>query len=266
MSLGDHLEELRKRLMLGLVGPLVIMIVVAVFFGDAILAFLLEPGHRALEAAGFEPTLPHRHPAEVFNAWMRVCIVSGLIVGIPWLFYQLWMFVAPGLYPHERKVVYRLIPGSILLSAVGVLYLYFLLLPVILDFLLWFSGSLPEPPPPAFAVAPYEGTLPQAPILEADPEVRAPGDWWIRKREVGSLGKPRIVYDLAIDIEGIVRTAPLGRANLSAPLWMLGEYIGWHWRSPSAFRCRLWSSRWRGWAWWAWTSFGARESTCCSAA
>jgi sec-independent protein translocase protein TatC len=78
-------------------------------------------------------------PAEGFVSYMRISLIAGLIVASPWVFYQLWMFVAAGLYPQERKYVYMTIPFSILLFIAGALFFMFVVAPLCLKFLVKFN-------------------------------------------------------------------------------------------------------------------------------
>jgi sec-independent protein translocase protein TatC len=78
-------------------------------------------------------------PLETFMIYFMVCIVAGLVLSSPWVFYQLWAFVAAGLYRHERRVVMRFLPFAVGLFLVGVLLCFFLVLPITLQFLLEFN-------------------------------------------------------------------------------------------------------------------------------
>ena len=79
---------------------------------------------------------------EGFMAYMKVCFFSGLIIAAPWVFYQLWLFVAAGLYPHERRYVYVYLPLSVLLFSLGAMAGYFYAFPLMLDFLIGFNQWL----------------------------------------------------------------------------------------------------------------------------
>ncbi|MEX0718486.1 MAG: twin-arginine translocase subunit TatC [Planctomycetaceae bacterium] len=76
---------------------------------------------------------------EAFMIYLKVAFVSGLVIASPWVFYQLWLFVAAGLYPHERKYVYIYMPISLGLFAVGALFCFFAVFPIVLQFLLSFN-------------------------------------------------------------------------------------------------------------------------------
>lgn len=79
---------------------------------------------------------------EAFMTYMKVSFIAGLVIASPWIFYQLWLFVAAGLYPHERKYVHTYLPISIILFLGGVFFCFYAVLPVVLDFLLGFNGRM----------------------------------------------------------------------------------------------------------------------------
>ncbi len=78
-------------------------------------------------------------PMEAFTNYFMVCVVTGLVLSSPWVFYQLWAFVAAGLYRHERQYMYKFLPFAITLFLGGVALCFFAVLPVTLDFLLQFN-------------------------------------------------------------------------------------------------------------------------------
>jgi sec-independent protein translocase protein TatC len=79
---------------------------------------------------------------EAFMTYMKVSFIAGFVIASPWIFYQLWLFVAAGLYPHERKYVHTYLPMSIGLFLGGVGFCFYAVLPVVLDFLLGFNGRM----------------------------------------------------------------------------------------------------------------------------
>ncbi len=79
---------------------------------------------------------------EGFMSYMKVCFFAGLLLASPWVFYQLWLFIAAGLYPHERKYVHVYLPMSIALFLLGALAGYFYAFPLMLDFLIGFNKWL----------------------------------------------------------------------------------------------------------------------------
>jgi sec-independent protein translocase protein TatC len=79
---------------------------------------------------------------EAFMVWFKVCIVCGIVLGSPWIFWQIWMFIAAGLYPHEKKLVHVYLPVSLGLFLTGVLVCEFLVIPRAIEALLWFNEWL----------------------------------------------------------------------------------------------------------------------------
>jgi len=137
MSLGDHLEELRMRLLLALAG-LVVGSVICLFFGPKIIAFIQGP---------YDNLMPDRPlialaPADAFIGYMKISLISGLILSSPWVFYQLWMFVAAGLYPPEKRYVRIAVPFCASLFVVGALFFIYIVAPISLVFFLKFGDII----------------------------------------------------------------------------------------------------------------------------
>lgn len=82
------------------------------------------------------------HPIEGFMIWMKAGMISGLVLSGPWIFYQLWLFVGAGLYPHEKKYVSLFLPVSIGLFALGVLTVFLFVFDAVLGFFLSVNYSL----------------------------------------------------------------------------------------------------------------------------
>jgi len=137
MSLGDHLEELRMRLLLALAG-LAVGAVVCLFFGKTIIFFLQAPYNKLMP----DHPLIVLAPAEAFLTYMKISLISGLVVSSPWVFYQIWMFVAAGLYPNEKKYVYMAVPFCTTLFIAGTVFFIFVIAPVSLAFFLKFGSFI----------------------------------------------------------------------------------------------------------------------------
>ena len=135
MSLGDHLEELRLRLILAIAG-LVIAVIVCLCFGKLIISFIEKP---YIASMGKESRLQILAPAEGFTSYMEISGVTGLVIASPWVFYQLWMFISAGLYPREKRYVYMAVPFSAILFITGALFFVFVIAPVTLKFLVIFN-------------------------------------------------------------------------------------------------------------------------------
>jgi sec-independent protein translocase protein TatC len=148
MSFGDHLEELRSRIMKALVAPLILLFP-ALYFGDTILAWLIRPVYDALAASDMPQRLQVLGPTEAFVAYFKVAIIAALVCTGPIIVWQAWKFVSPGLYMREKRFAYLLIPMSMVLTIVGVLFLYYVVLPLSLAMLIKFGQgiTLGSPPP-----------------------------------------------------------------------------------------------------------------------
>ena len=138
MSLGDHLEELRIRVILALAGLGVAMII-CLFFGKFIISFIEAPYVAAL---GKDARLQSLAPADGFVSYMNISLVAGAVLASPWIFYQLWMFISAGLYPNERRLVYTVVPFSVVLFITGVLLFVMFIAPITLKFLVLFNREV----------------------------------------------------------------------------------------------------------------------------
>jgi sec-independent protein translocase protein TatC len=138
MSLGDHLEELRMRLLYALAG-LVFASIICFCFGPKIIAFMEKP---YINAMGKEARLITLAPADGFISYVKISFISGLIFSSPWVFYHLWMFVAAGLYPHEKRYVYLAAPFSAALFVTGALFFLVVVAPLTLGFLVKFNEKM----------------------------------------------------------------------------------------------------------------------------
>jgi sec-independent protein translocase protein TatC len=142
MSLGDHLEELRMRLIRALFG-LGIGGVIGLCFAPKIIAFIKIPYDEAMTAVmGEEVALQIISVAGGFVSFVKIGLITGLIISSPWVFYQLWMFVAAGLYPRERRYVYLATPFSAGLFVGGALFFIIVVAPITLKFLVGFNKRI----------------------------------------------------------------------------------------------------------------------------
>lgn len=100
------------------------------------LAIALNEAERHI---GRRPHLSTLSVQEAFMAYFKVAIVCGFVIGSPWIFLQMWLFVAAGLYPHEKRYVHVYLPFSLALFIGGVLLCEFIVLPKAIEALLWFN-------------------------------------------------------------------------------------------------------------------------------
>lgn len=91
---------------------------------------------------GQRPTLKVLRVEEGFMVWMKVCFVAGLILSSPWVFYQIWAFIAAGLFPHEKRLVHWYLPFAIVLFLGGVVFAQIVVIPQAVSYLLMFTDWL----------------------------------------------------------------------------------------------------------------------------
>jgi len=129
MSFLDHLEELRWAILKCVLAILVGMIVCFVF-SEQILNFLVEPTR--LESLGIE--LQSFKPAGMFTIKINVSLVTGFALTLPYILFQLWHFISPGLLQNEKKFVPYVIMFSCLLFVLGAAFAFYVLIPVMISF------------------------------------------------------------------------------------------------------------------------------------
>jgi sec-independent protein translocase protein TatC len=91
---------------------------------------------------GRRPALSTMNVMEGFMVYVKVCAFTGLVISSPWVFWQIWAFIAAGLYPHEKKYIHRYLPMSLGLFLAGVLLCEFMVIPKAIEALLWFNEWL----------------------------------------------------------------------------------------------------------------------------
>lgn len=136
MGFLEHLDELRKRLTRAVLG-LAFTTALSILFADRVLAYLITP-------AGENMRLQTLGPTEGVVIFFRVALLSGGVLAIPYITYQLWAFIAPGLTRAERRWVYLSIPATTLLFLVGLAFAWFILMPAALSFLRQFQSDIFE--------------------------------------------------------------------------------------------------------------------------
>ncbi|MHC4975345.1 MAG: twin-arginine translocase subunit TatC [Planctomycetota bacterium] len=206
MPLGDHLEELRKRLFYALLGPIPIVIV-CLIFGAPLVELLVEPAREQLLASD--------QPA-------KLSIIAAIMLSSPWIIFQFWLFIAPGLFDQEKRFVYFLIPFSTVLSVLGIVFMYFVMLPISLRFLILFGSLLVSQPPPT-APLPDGVTLGSIPILDADPTEPPHGSTWIN----WTLKEQRTAIDVdpGEDVDIQVFGTTLSSGGTIEQQYRIGEYL-----------------------------------------
>ncbi len=227
MSFGDHLEELRRRVVLCLVVPLPAAILLFIVAPD-IRNLLTAPALIAMEANGLPARMQALGPAEVLTTDLKLSIIGALVITAPWIIWQGWKFIEPGLYRQEKRFVRFLVPGSALLTIAGIAFLYFVMLPLMLQVLISFGIPGPEnafgipDPETRIEVTAAEGAT-VLPVLTDPPTDPAPGQAWVDPVTRSLM----IVVPTAADGASYeLLSTPLGREGTISQEFRLGEYIG----------------------------------------
>ena len=143
LPLTAHLKELRKRLILS-------FIAVGIGFG---ICYTFSQSLFDILAAPLLKMMPNRGSlifisvAEAFFTYMKVAFIAGLILASPYVLYQIWAFVAPGLYRHEKRYVVPFVLSGSFFFALGIFFGYYIALPVGFKFLLGFATDFIKPMP-----------------------------------------------------------------------------------------------------------------------
>lgn len=136
MSFLEHLEELRSRIIRALMG-VAVAFVISIIFTNQLWNVVRAPAAAALKSLHYEPDLVQITPMEVFNVvWVKLPILCAVFLSSPWILYQVWAFISPGLYRRERKWAVPFVLGSAGLFIAGGLFAYFVAFRYGLTFLL----------------------------------------------------------------------------------------------------------------------------------
>ena len=143
LPLTSHLKELRKRLILSFIA-VGVGFVICYAFSDTLFDILAKPLMKIMPAG---TSLIFISVAEAFFTYMKVGFIAGIILASPFVLYQIWAFVAPGLYRHEKRYVFPFVLGGSFFFALGVLFGYFVAIPVGFRFLLGYATDFIKPMP-----------------------------------------------------------------------------------------------------------------------
>lgn len=132
--LRDHLQEFRKRLIICLV-VVAIAALACYNYVDDIIALLSGPAGK----------LYFMNPSEVFFTYMEIALYAGILLTLPVLLYEVWAFVAPALWPEERRAVLVILPTAVILFYVGLVFAYYLVIPAAVTFFMGFATQTLQP-------------------------------------------------------------------------------------------------------------------------
>lgn len=134
MSLVDHLQELRKRLIVSIIA-IAVGSTAAYFYSAEIVNYIIAPAGK----------LYYMNPAEAFFTYLKVSVVAGFLLALPVVLYQVWAFVVPALTNKERFASLLLVPSSVILFFLGLAFSYYLALPAGLKFFMGFASENLQP-------------------------------------------------------------------------------------------------------------------------
>jgi len=138
MSFLEHLEELRRRIIYSLIA-----VAVGFFacwgYAEKIFEIMQRPIMEALRRNGLSQTLVYLNPTEPFNLYLKVGAMAGLFVASPFVLYQVWLFISPGLYRNEKKYVTPFMFFTVALFLAGGYFGYKLVYPQALEFLIGYG-------------------------------------------------------------------------------------------------------------------------------
>jgi sec-independent protein translocase protein TatC len=257
MSFGEHLEELRRRVIHALLG-LGVALCVTLYYGRPLIAFIYAPLAEVQRAADLPTQTYTRSVLSGFTVYMKVSLVAGLILASPWVMYQIWKFISAGLYPAERRAARILVGLSSLMTGVGLAFMYYLFLPAALAFLVQFTTSYPinapedhgflrqvthmffrmnentllpgsKMPPPSTVAATTTGTQPTTmpavapavvPVCDQDPPTPVEGQIWFNR----TLNEMRIYQGQRVRV--VTLTSPSAMVPLIDPADYINE-VAW---------------------------------------
>ena len=227
MSVGDHLEELRSRLIKAIIGAFIAFFGCLLIAKQYLLPLIAGPLIEAHYANELNPQIYFTGVTDPFFVYLRLSMIGAFVLAGPWVIWQIWGFVASGLYRHERKAITRYLPFSFLLFFGGIAFVWYFILPITLSFFLGWAMTIPLP-------ATYEstatvevepGSIPQIPQLAGDPVDPPPMGIWFDTTMYRL--KVFLPHDNPGEGEplGEVRVIPFGSANLTAPIITLPDYV-----------------------------------------
>jgi sec-independent protein translocase protein TatC len=152
MSFLEHLDELRKRLISSIIGIAIGCVIAFIFLDRYIFPFIMLPMQQMLPEGG---KLITTEASEFFMLWLKVGFFAGLLIAMPFILYQVWLFVAPGLYSHEKRFAIPFVLFASLFFFGGATFSHYIAFPVTWGFFITFNPSFVQFMPkigPAFAL------------------------------------------------------------------------------------------------------------------
>ena len=141
MTFFEHLTELRKRIINSMYA-IGIGAFVGVYISKYVINWIIRPIIKALNESHQNAELVYTHPAGYLNTYITLGVYIGIVLASPFVLHQIWLFVAPALYKHERRAITGFLFSTVFLFLAGIAFGYFITLPYILKFLVSFQGPI----------------------------------------------------------------------------------------------------------------------------
>jgi len=136
MSFLEHLDELRKRLIASIIGLAVACVIAFIFNDKYIFRFIMLPMQQMLPEGN---KLLATEASEAFMLWMKVGFLAGLLIAAPFMLYQVWLFVAPGLYTHEKRFAIPFVFSASVCFFTGAAFSHYIAFPATWKFFIEFT-------------------------------------------------------------------------------------------------------------------------------
>jgi sec-independent protein translocase protein TatC len=137
MSFLEHLDELRKRIVQSVLG-VAIGVGLGFFFINPIVNFILTPTWRLLPAGS---RMIYTQPGEAFGLYVQIGLIVGVVLASPWIMYQVWLFIAPGLYANEKRFAVPFVLMSTIGFVGGAAFNHYIIFPFMMTFFASFNTA-----------------------------------------------------------------------------------------------------------------------------
>jgi sec-independent protein translocase protein TatC len=139
-SFWSHLQELRKRIVYSVVS-IGVGFAACWYFAERIFGFMQKPIIETLRRHHFDQQLVYLSPTEPFNLYLKIGLLAGFLLASPFFLYQLWLFISPALYRHEKRFVVPFLISTVALLLLGALFDYTTVYPATLEFLIGYGAQ-----------------------------------------------------------------------------------------------------------------------------
>jgi sec-independent protein translocase protein TatC len=137
MSFLEHLDELRKRIVQSCLG-VAVGILASFYFINSIVNFILTPTFKVLPAGS---RMIYTQPGEAFGLYIQISLIMGVVLAAPWILYQVWLFIAPGLYANEKRLAIPFVAFGTVGFLGGTVFNHFIVFPFMMKFFASFNTA-----------------------------------------------------------------------------------------------------------------------------